>query len=419
MGSPRFARETDSARRLETAASRAETIAQFVPVGARVAELSAHGASLRRHLPYGCTLQSGPIDAGFVAEVAAKAEIIVLLDALGSLTQAETLLGAIARAARPAVIHFHAGEAFAATDSGGAPDFHGLIGLIDRFGLRIEASFTGDDGETILRLAVARKVAPLAPCSVAVLSGGMTFAERLGGQMIAALMPGEADVHHVNFGDLGAARDSYDLVILGTGQGLFHPLFADEVFDVVKRGRAAIGIFGTIHRDLLPRAAFDRLLGSLDVWFARHRDDVMLYGRGRDNVSYLGDWLIEQFPLGQAREGELLAIGEGALSDLPLDRAIQAIQRHRAVFARAAAPLLCALTTADSVAYADEDPDGPSGEFRSLLGDIFGRANPPSEFFQVDRDAVMRYRAAVHRNVSRMRARIDAILRGGPLAAAA
>jgi hypothetical protein len=169
---------------------------------------------------------------------------------------------------------------------------------------------------------------------------------------------------------------------------------------------------------LLPRVAVDHLLDNLDIWFARTRDDVMLYGRGRDNVTYLGDWLIEQFPLGHGRDSELLTLNEDALCDLPLDRSIAAIQRHNAVFARALAPFLCALNSADTIAYAD-DLNVPSGEFRSLLIDIFGRSFPDNDFFQVDREAVLRYRARVHRNVALMRARIDALLRGKTAASAA
>jgi hypothetical protein len=86
------------------------------------------------------------------------------------------------------------------------------------------------------------------------------------------------------------------------------------------------------------------------------------------------------------------------------------------VFARALAPFLCALNSADTVAYADE-PGVPSGEFRSLLIDIFGRGFPDNDFFQVEREAVLRYRARVHRNVALMRTRIDALLRGKSAAA--
>jgi hypothetical protein len=399
MGSPRIAAHPDS-----KSDARVALAAHFVPAGARVLELGS--TSLKMHLPFGCIYRSAKLNA-LAGIDTAKYDLVVALCGLVAGPQDEALLRNLARAARPLVIGVGADtEEFGLLDA---------VRLIDRCGFRIETSASLDDGGTIMRLAAPGKMTPLAPCSVAVLSGGMTFGERLGSQMINALLPGEADVHHVQFGDLGAARDKYDLVVLGTGQGLFHPLFADEVLDVVKRGRHAIGIFGTQQRDLLPRAALGRLIDRLDIWFARGRDDVLLYGRGRHNVTYLGDWLIEQFPLGQARAREVLTVGEDTLADLPLDRAIQSIQRHRTVIARSVSSLLCALTTADCVGF----DGGATDELRSLLNDVFGRSYPARELFQVDRDAVMRYRARVHRNVALMRVRIDALLRGNAVASAA
>ena len=117
--------------------------------------------------------------------------------------------------------------------------------------------------------------------------------------MINALLPGEAEVHHLTLRTLNVARDSYDLVVLGTGNGLFPPLLGDEVLDV-SRAKTSIGIFGTQCRELIPRPAFDRLIERLDTWFARYEDDVLMYGRGRNNVVHIGDWLIDQFPLSRA-----------------------------------------------------------------------------------------------------------------------
>jgi hypothetical protein len=399
MGSPKLAIKPDSATD-----ARLSVITHFIPSGARILEVDA--ASLTRHLPFGCMYRSAKREV-VTAETAAKYDLIVMLAPLNTQTGAEAFLGEIAKAERPLLISYRNDDRLG---------FHGLVRLAGRNGFRIETSAAVGDDELLLRLVPARKLAAVSPCSVAVLSGGMTFGERLGRQMIASLLPGEADVHHIDFGDLGAARETYDLVVLGAGQGLFHPLFDPEVLDIMKRGRITVGVFGTQQRELLPRVALDHLLDNLDVWFARTRDDAMLYGRGRDNVTYLGDWLVEQFPLGHGRDGELLTLNDDALRDLPLDRSIAAIQRHSAVFAHAPAPFLCALNSADTVSYAD-DLNVPSGEFRSLLIDIFGRSFSANEFFQVDREAVLRYRARVHRNVGLMRARIDALLRGKNAAA--
>jgi hypothetical protein len=53
-----------------------------------------------------------------------------------------------------------------------------------------------------------------------------------------------------------------------------------------------------------------------------------------------------------------------------------------------------------------------------MLMDIFGRSYPEKELFMVDRDAVRRYKARVHRNVTMVGERIDTLLRNVAVAAA-
>jgi hypothetical protein len=278
--------------------------------------------------------------------------------------------------------------------------------------------------QVLMRLTPTERLKPVASCSVAVVScnDDGNFGDRLGYHMINALLPGEAEVHHLTFRTLNEARATYDLVVLGVGNSMFQPLFDDDVLDIVARAKAAIGIFGTQYRELIPRPALDRLLDRLDTWFARTEDDVLMYGRGRHNVMHLGDWLIDQFPMNQPTEDEPLQVSDEIGTDRALDRTIQIIQRHKQVYSARLHPLLCALTSAELVAYAEQPseqiPDIVSGKFRSMLIDIFGRSYPEKEFFMVDRDAVTRYKARVHRNVAKVGERIDAILRNLAVAAA-
>jgi hypothetical protein len=268
-----------------------------------------------------------------------------------------------------------------------------------------------------MRLTPTDRLKPVTSCNIAVVSCGDdgNFGDRLGSHMINALLPGEAEVHHLNFRNLHEAREQYDLVVLGTGNSLFRPLLGDDVLDIVKRGKASIGIFGTQYRELIPRETLDRLVERLDTWFARTEDDVLMYGRGRKNVVHLGDWLIDQFPMSRPSEDEPLQITDDIRADDALDRTIRIIQRHRQVYSAGLHPLLCALTSAELVAYAEEPsaqmPDIVSGKFRSMLIDIFGRTYPEKKFFMVDRDAVSRYKARVHRNVAQVAERIDMLLR--------
>jgi hypothetical protein len=220
---------------------------------------------------------------------------------------------------------------------------------------------------------------------------------------------------------LAQARGQYDLVVLGVGNCLFQPLVGNDILNILSRAKSAIGIFGTQYRELISRPAIDRVIDRLDTWFAPYEDDVLMYGRGRSNAVHLGDWLIDQLPHVEATHDEPLQIGAELGADFPLDGAIQIIQRHKQVYSSGLHPLLCALTSAQLAAYAEEAsqqmPGIVSGKFRSMLVDIFGRTYPEKQFFMVDRDAVMRYKARVHRNVGKVAERIEAMLRNVAVAA--
>jgi hypothetical protein len=417
---------------------RAAFAAQFIAAGARVLDLGCGRMALRNFLPNGCRYQGCDLvareadtvvcdfNAGeFPSEAAAQADIIVMLGVLETIVDVESFFTHLRLCKRDVL------PSYCATDLTGKCDraalgwvnsfsFFDLARLFDRYGFRIECTAPIDSAQALMRLTPAERLTAVTPCSVAVVSDhdAGDFGDRLGLHMINALLPGEADVHHLTFRTLDQAREAYDLVVVGTGNSLFQPLIGDEVLDVVARGKAAIGIFGTQYRELIPRPALERLIERLDTWFARYQDDVLMYGRGRNNVEHLGDWLIDLFPLTTATDDEQLRIG-AAMGDVSLD--IETIQRHKQVYSAAPQPFLCALTSAELAAYAErpaaEMPGAVAGNFRSMLIDIFGRSYPEQQFFLVDRDAVTRYKARVHRNVARVGERIEAILRNVAVAA--
>jgi Methyltransferase domain len=411
---------------------RAQLAAQFIPAGARVLELNCGRMSLRRFLPHGCQYRGSDLiarepdtavcdlNAGeFPTQAAAAADVIVMLGVLETIVDVESLFTHLRFAKRDIVL------SYCATDLTGKCDraalgwinhfgFFELARLFDRYGFRIECTAPVDGVQALMRLTPAERLLPVVPCRVAVVSehDAGSFGGRLSRHMINALLPGEAEVHHLTFGTLGAALPPYDLVVLGSGESLFQPLIGDEVIDLLAHAKASVGIFGTQYRELIPRASLERLIARLDCWFARHQDDVLMYGRGRGNVVHLGDWLIDLFPLATATDDEPLRIG--AVAELPPARAIETIQRHKQVFSASPEALLCALTAAELAAYAEppaQVPGAVAGQFRSMLLDIFGRSYPADEFFLVERDAVARYKVRVHRNVAAMRERIDAMLR--------
>ena len=418
--------------------ARAELAAQFIPAGSRVLDLS-DTTTLQRMLPNGCSYQgrdSVRCDRGAVCDIAggdfptqaaARSDIIVMLGTLERVADVENLFTHLRFCKQDMILSYSAtdlGGGRARGDCANALSFYDLALLFDRYGFRVQCTAPIDAGQVLMRLTPTERLKPVAACSVAVISDSDTgtFGSRLGCRMINALLPGEADVHHMGFGELHQAHAKYDLVVLGAGDSLFQPLLGDDVLDIVSRGKAAIGIFGTQYRELIPRPALDRLIERLDTWFARSQDDVLMYGRGRSNVVHLGDWLIDQFPMNMSSLDEPLQVFDEIRPEHALDRAIQVIQCHKNVYSTRLQPLLCALTSAETAAYADapshQMPGIGSGIFRSMLIDIFGRSYPEKQFFMVDRDAVRCYKARVHRNVAGVAERIDSILRNVAMAAA-
>jgi hypothetical protein len=110
-----------------------------------------------------------------------------------------------------------------------------------------------------------------------------------------------------------------------------------------------------------------------------------------------------------------LRIGAGILKDLPMDRTIQHIQRHKRVFSERLHPLLCALTSAEQVAYVEQREMGDrmhaSGKFRSMLFDVFGQTFPENIFWPVDRGRVAAYKTKVRTNTDALRTQLAALLR--------
>ena len=122
----------------------------------------------------------------------------------------------------------------------------------------------------------------------------------------------------------------------------------------------------------------------------------------------------QEFPLGSpTNQHEVLKIGPEILENLPMDRVIRHIQTYRKVYSERLHPLLCALTSADKVAYKDQRESGSgivAGKFQSMLVDIFGRSFPEKKFWAVDRSAVIRYRQKVIANVRNLERVLYALL---------
>jgi hypothetical protein len=449
MGKPRFAIEQDS----DSGGALPETddaafditlgvdpvflIADFVPAGARVLDLGATVPELHSLLPHGCAYMACgktasregvlPCDlegGEFPMDAASGADIVVLHETIERVADADALAANLHAAGCTVILSCAPTDltSDAARGVNSRFGFYELTRLFDRHGFRIECSAPAGEGQMVMRLAPERKVMPVVGCRVAVLAEGDDFGARVGRELLASVLPGEASVDWFTFDQIRTVQPGYDLVVLGTGSALSPAVVDDALIGFASCGRAAIGIFGTQYRELIPRAGIERLIDRLDVWYARHEADAMMYGRGRDNVTHLGDWLIDRFPLAQGTVNEPLLIGANAGAETDLAATIAFIQRHAGIFTTHPAAFLCALAAAETAAWC-ETPDSrlpglPSGEFRSLLIDVFGRSFPEKDFFLVDRDAVMRYKARVRANVAAMRETIAGLIEAKARAAA-
>jgi hypothetical protein len=246
------------------------------------------------------------------------------------------------------------------------------------------------------------------------------FGDRLGYHIVNAILPPGAEIHHCSVKPWSAPDLPFDMLVLGIGNSLnASTVRRDELFRLVERIPIRVGLFGTQYRTqydwLAPKAKFDQLLDELTVWFARYRKDIAEFGAGRGNVRHLGDMLISAFPMARWSNPKTLTVHPDVKSrSYPLDRFIQEVQGYRRVKSFRLHPLLCALTSAEEVAYEEQTAEEPgreiSGKFAAMLEDVFGAAFPADEFVPVDRAKVVAYKEEVRRNLDNVRQMIAELL---------
>jgi hypothetical protein len=427
--------QTDTARWLDPAQleqawnQRARLAADFIPSGAAVLDLGCGAMALEQFLPPACTYLPCDLVArdqrtlvcDFNAgnfPVAESATHITVLGVLEYIYDLPTFLHRLRVYARPVVLSYNP------TDLTGSIDrpalgwvnhlgFMELERALRAAGLFVISGLQIDHGQVLLHLSPEER--PVSPsCKVLVLSAlsGPNFGDRLGYHLINEVLPAHATVNHawMNFAKgcriEGVPAGDIDLLVLGIGNSLSNEMLTDELLQLLARSKQAIGIFGTQYREQIDAARLAAVLDRLAIWYARYDEDIQYHGKGRLNVVHLGDWLISAFPMSRGENPTVLNTGAEMWHDLPLDRTIQRIQAHRQVFGTRMHPLLCALTSAEQVAYHEQRNEKTglvSGKFRSLLLDIFGKAFPENEFFTVDRDAVAAYKLKVRQGMMELR----------------
>jgi tetratricopeptide (TPR) repeat protein len=401
---------------------RARLAADFIPAGASVLDLGCGRMALEGYLPPGCRYT--PCDivrrdertllCDFNEQPVPRAPDATHVAALGVLEYVHdwrNFLRQLRSFGLPVVLSYCPTDFTAHLDRKalGWINHISLQELCAGFaeaGFHLQTSLRPDSNQVLLRIVPA-ETRLLVRRRVLVMSykNCGNFGDRLGFHTINSLLPAGAEVHHGHFQPWDVPPGDFDLLVLGIGNSIFHPILTDRLIDLTHKIPRSVGIFGTQYREAIDPRRMSQLLDSLTVWFARYEEDLLLYGGGRKNAVHLGDWLIAAFPMTRWTRDETLRVGREVWNDLPLDRTIEDIQKYRSVISERIHPLLCALTSAERVAYTEQREDGSgrnSGKFRSLLIDIFGRTFPESNFFEVPRDAVAAYRARSLRVMSGM-----------------
>lgn len=418
---------------------RAGLAAQMIPACSRVLDLGCGAMDLERALPPGCVYLPADLvrrdERTLVCDFNAgefpdgvEADAVTLLGVLEYIQAPLDLLRKVRGLGRPLVCSYSITDRRPQLDRAAqgwinAYDFAGLEALMRQAGFRLAARQEVDPLQDLFKWVPDDQVPPPVRLrKVAVVShfNAPNFGDRLGYHVLNGLLPAGAEVSHLSLKPwVDPPDEAFDLVILGIGGSLNATAVArPELNRLLERATHSLGLFGTQYRhqyrEWIDPTLFDALLSRLTVWWARYEEDIAAFGRGRGNVRHLGDLLVSAFPMARPTLDRTITIpAEFQNQEMALDRAIQQIQRYRRVKSARLHPLLCALTSAEEVAYLEQREgwgDAVSGKFRSLLMDVFGRTYDEGAFFAVDRPAVARYKARVDANLGDLRAQIAGLL---------
>jgi hypothetical protein len=415
--------------------ARAVMAADFIAAGTRILDIGCGAMKLERHLPFGAKYQPCDVVArddrtivvdlntqALPVEAVKAADLVVMLGVWEYIYKPGELFQAFAGTGKPILCSYCDVSLTSNIDRrrvlGWVNDFtlDQFLNLARASGYQASLVKQVDALQYLIRFDHAAPAAAPKRKRVHVISYNNVgnFGDRLGYHLLNDVLPPHAELTWGTLRPWTPVPAGIDLLVVGIGNSLFGDLIDDQLQAAVTGAKASIGIFGTQYRTRLPADRLSRLIDALTHWYARYEEDVLLYGRGRTNVSHLGDWLINAFPLAVPSIDQPLQIGGGILRDLPMDRTIQHIQRHSRVYSERLHPLLCALTSASQVAYVEQremdDRTFASGKFRSMLLDIFGQTFPETLYWKVDRDRVAAYKAKVRANTDAMHARLAELL---------
>ncbi len=288
---------------------RANFAAKFIPAGTRVLDLGCGAMALEKRLPFGCAYLPCDIVARdsrtrvcdlnrdeYPDELFPQADLITLLGVTEYIFDVPALLARLRASQRSLLVSY-------CPSDNGLPTPRANLGWVNHYtrdqfaALLVQAGFHLQRCERIDGVQWLFGATPEAPLyaspikRVLVLSYNNVgnFGDRLGYHLLNSVLPPHAEVTYANFKPWDVPADEFDLLVLGIGNSLFAPLLTDPLLDLMDRIPCKIGIFGTQYRSGFSATRMGEVIARLDHWYARYEEDFLLYGRGRDNVSHLGD----------------------------------------------------------------------------------------------------------------------------------
>lgn len=236
------------------------------------------------------------------------------------------------------------------------------------------------------------------------------FGDRLGYHNVTMLTSLIPNVTCVDFDDpevLEKNPADYDLVIIGTGNSIYHNMISEKFYDYLSKANHVVGICGFQYYEMLEKNKdlFEKCINQFDKIFIRYEKDIHFLKKlniSTEHVTHLGDWLIMLFPITSWNKDETLYIThKEPFIRNALDLYIQDIQTYRHVHSNRLHTLLCAFCSAEKVSYGeqfDKRKNIYSGKFEGLLKDVFGETYQPNEYFVVNKQSVLNYRNKVSNN---------------------
>ena len=227
------------------------------------------------------------------------------------------------------------------------------------------------------------------------------------------------EIDHDYLGALSHDPKKYDLLIIGNGNSIFPPNFLNiSLLNYIRRAKKSVGIFGLQYYYSYSSEDYNilsSLIEKLDLVFMRYKRELNIVKKlsNKKEIHHSGDLLVKLFPFTQWKIDKTKYImAREPFRIHAIDFYIREIQLYRNVYSERIHPLLCALCSAEKVAYREQHEflNSESGKFKAMLFDIFGREFPQKQFFKVDKKKVWNYKNYVQKSTDRIVEKVSELI---------